>query len=103
MGLETAASFGGPRKLLSDRQRWLPRRRYPTKYAPMGLSTISRPTSAGRRGQACPVLSPVLEAHADPFVDGTWGTYGGGLVLTPHGEQIARQLMDADRDHSTNL
>ena len=36
------------------------------------------------------------------FVDGTYGTYGGGIVLTPHGEQIARQLMDADRDHSTN-
>ena len=29
------------------------------------------------------------------FVHGTWGTYGGGSVLTLHGEQIARQLMDA--------
>jgi hypothetical protein len=26
------------------------------------------------------------------FVNGTWGTYSGGLVLTPHGEQVARQL-----------
>jgi hypothetical protein len=29
------------------------------------------------------------------FVSGTIGTYGGGLVLTPHGEQIARSLGEA--------
>lgn len=27
------------------------------------------------------------------FANGTWGTYGGGLVLTPHGEEIARLLV----------
>jgi hypothetical protein len=27
------------------------------------------------------------------FVEGTRGTYSGGLVLTPHGEQMARQLI----------
>ena len=26
------------------------------------------------------------------FVGGTWGTYSGGPVLTPHGERIAQQL-----------
>jgi hypothetical protein len=30
------------------------------------------------------------------FVDGTWGTYSGGPVLTPHGEQLARTLSDCD-------
>jgi hypothetical protein len=29
------------------------------------------------------------------FVDGTYGTYSGGLVLTPHGERIAQALVDA--------
>jgi hypothetical protein len=29
------------------------------------------------------------------FVNGTMGTYSGGLVLTPHGEQIARSLGEA--------
>jgi hypothetical protein len=28
------------------------------------------------------------------FVEGTRGTYSGGLVLTPHGEQMARQLIE---------
>jgi hypothetical protein len=27
------------------------------------------------------------------FVCGTVGTYNGGMVLTPHGEQIARQII----------
>jgi hypothetical protein len=30
------------------------------------------------------------------FVSGTIGTYGGGLVLTPHGERIARSLEPAE-------
>jgi hypothetical protein len=29
------------------------------------------------------------------FVDGTWGTYSGGLVLTPHGERLAQELSRA--------
>jgi hypothetical protein len=33
------------------------------------------------------------------FVSGSWWTYGGGLVLTPHGERIARQLL-AEREHA---
>jgi hypothetical protein len=32
------------------------------------------------------------------FVGGTYGTYGGGLVLTPHGEQIARSSGDVRVD-----
>ena len=30
------------------------------------------------------------------FVGGTWGTYSGGLVLTAHGEQIAKALIAAN-------
>ena len=30
------------------------------------------------------------------FVGGTWGTYSGGLMLTPHGERLAQQLANAD-------
>lgn len=37
------------------------------------------------------------------FVNGTRGTYSGGLVLTPHGEPIARLLVNRDGEARTFL
>jgi hypothetical protein len=53
---------------------------------------IPRHQRRAARASLSRALSRLEQRMLISFVSGTMGTYGGGLVLTPHGEQIARSL-----------
>ena len=56
--------------------------------------TIAERRSA--RASLSRALSRLEKRMLIDFVGGTWGTYSGGLVLTAHGEQIAKALIAAN-------
>jgi hypothetical protein len=47
----------------------------------------------------CRALRRLEKRMLIEFVNGTMGTYSGGLVLTPHGERIARALVEQSNAH----
>jgi hypothetical protein len=59
---------------------------------------IPRHSRRAARASLSRALTRLEQRMLISFVSGTRGTYGGGLVLTPHGEQIARPLEAAARE-----
>jgi hypothetical protein len=56
------------------------------------FSHIPRPALGAARASLSRAIARLDERMLISFVDGTRGTYSGGIVLTPHGEMIARLL-----------
>ncbi len=54
---------------------------------------ISRAERRSARASLSRALTRLQKRMLISFVNGTLGTYGGGIVLTPDGEEIARQLV----------
>jgi hypothetical protein len=71
----------------------------PSSYSWHGTLGVFNHIPTAKRRAASVSLSRALKQLEDrmliDFVSGTMGTYSGGMVLTPHGEQIAKQLAEA--------